>query len=186
MANCVYRLLSLDKSIKEFYIGSTANLKERTRLHKSCCNNSNSKGYNYKVYTCIRENGGWDNWKVDIELLTTGMPEKDRKELEQNYIDCLKPQLNSINAIGMDKQEYQKEYQKEYRLDNKDKAKQYNKQYSIDNKDKHKEYQKEYQKEYRLDNKEQKKQYYDNNKDKINGRRREKRKQIKLKKTKVI
>tara|TARA_R110002153_G_scaffold74830_1_gene194110 strand:+ start:122 stop:580 length:459 start_codon:yes stop_codon:yes gene_type:complete len=152
MANCVYRLLSLDKSIKEFYIGSTANLKERTRLHKSCCNNSNSKGYNYKVYTCIRENGGWDNWKVDIELLTTGMPEKDRKELEQNYIDCLKPQLNSINAIGMDKQEYQKEYQKEYRLDNK----------------------------------EQKKQYYDNNKDKINGRRREKRKQIKLKKTKVI
>tara|TARA_R110002167_G_C12403751_1_gene627209 strand:+ start:98 stop:535 length:438 start_codon:yes stop_codon:yes gene_type:complete len=107
--SCVYRIECLDKSIPEFYIGSTRNLKQRTKQHKCDCNNSNRINHNIKIYEFIRKNGGWDNWKIDIELLTTGMERKDRKQLEQNYLDCLKPELNSYNAVG-DKKEYEKQY----------------------------------------------------------------------------
>ena len=101
--NCVYRIECLDKNIKEFYIGSTADLKQRTGKHKQDCKTSNSKVYNF-----IREHGGWNNWNIDIELLTTGMEKKDRLELEQNYIDCLKPELNSNNALGLDMEKKKK------------------------------------------------------------------------------
>ncbi len=44
----------------EDYIGSTKDLKQRKREHKSFCNNPNHHGYNSKIYTTIRANGGWD------------------------------------------------------------------------------------------------------------------------------
>ena len=55
-----------------------------------------------------------------MELLTTGMEKKDRLELEQNYLDCLHPELNSQNAIGLD-MEKKKEYDNAYHKENKDK-----------------------------------------------------------------
>ena len=176
MANCVYRLLCLDKNIKEFYIGSTADLKRRTGQHKYDCNNSNSPKHNFKVYTCIREHGGWDNWKVDIELLTTGMEKKDRLELEQNYIDCLKPDLNSKNALGHDRKETDKEYReknKEYQEKNRATILERKKQYRENNKDKIKEYRKKYREDNGDKMKEQSKQYYDNNKEKMKEQHKE-------------
>jgi hypothetical protein len=70
-----------------------------------------------------------------------------------------------------------KEYNKEYRLKNKEKRKEYDKEYNLKNKEqikeyrlknkeKKKEYDKEYGKEYRLKNKEKKKEYYLKNKEK--------------------
>ena len=44
----------------EDYIGSTLDLKQRKREHKSACYNPNYHGYDSKIYTTIRENGGWD------------------------------------------------------------------------------------------------------------------------------
>lgn len=44
----------------EDYIGSTKDLKQRKRGHKSNSNNSNRSDYNCKLYTTIRDNGGWD------------------------------------------------------------------------------------------------------------------------------
>ncbi len=41
----------------EDYIGSTRDLKQRKREHKSSCYNPN---YHYKLYEHIRANGGWD------------------------------------------------------------------------------------------------------------------------------
>tara|TARA_R110000822_G_scaffold309992_1_gene440879 strand:- start:6 stop:653 length:648 start_codon:yes stop_codon:yes gene_type:complete len=36
----------------------------RKRQHKSTCNNQNNKQYNIKLYTFIRDNGGWENWDM--------------------------------------------------------------------------------------------------------------------------
>ena len=44
----------------EDYIGSTRDLKQRKNEHKSACYNPNNHGYNSKIYTTIRNNGGWD------------------------------------------------------------------------------------------------------------------------------
>jgi len=114
MTNCIYRIECLNPEIKDFYIGSTVDLKERIGTHKFDCKNSN-----LKIYTFIRENGGWDNWKFDIELLTTGYDKEIRREMEQNYIDCLKPSLNSRNAKGHDKLGTRKKY----RMNNNEKIK---------------------------------------------------------------
>jgi len=139
MTNCIYRIECLDKEIKDIYIGSTVDLMQRISEHKHHCKNSNSPKHNYKVYTFMREHGGWDNWRIDIELLTTGYDKEIRLEMEQNYIDCLKPQLNTQNA-KCDR----KEYEKQYYLDNKEKFKEHARS------DKRK----EYEKEYRLNNRE--------------------------------
>jgi hypothetical protein len=44
----------------EDYIGSTRDLKQRKREHKSACYNPNYHSYDSKIYTTIRANGGWD------------------------------------------------------------------------------------------------------------------------------
>ena len=62
-----YKFTCLDKSVDLRYVGSTADWKQRKRSHKSDCNNENSKSYNTKVYKLIRENGGWENFKM-IEI----------------------------------------------------------------------------------------------------------------------
>ena len=46
----VYKLVSNDINIKDFYIGSTVNFRRRKSEHKSRCNNSNDKCHNQKVY----------------------------------------------------------------------------------------------------------------------------------------
>jgi len=143
MTNCIYRIECLDEEIKDIYIGSTGDLKERIANHKCCCNNINRPEYNYKLYKFIRNHGGWNNWRIDIELLTTGYDKEIRLEMEQNYIDCLKPSLNSKNAKGLDMEKL-KEHNKQYKLDNKEKIKEYAKS------DKRK----KYAKQYKLDNKE--------------------------------
>ena len=100
--NCVYRIECLDKNITEIYIGSTGDLYHRTAEHKSNCHNINSSHYNLKIYKFIRENGGWDNWQIVVEYETPNYSKDDRVIEEQLNKDLLKPELNSINAVGLD------------------------------------------------------------------------------------
>ena len=57
----IYKIFCRDTNIKEVYIGHTTNFVNRKSAHKSSCKNSDSK-----LYTFIRENGGWENWKILI------------------------------------------------------------------------------------------------------------------------
>ena len=50
------------------YIGSTANFKTRKYQHKESCNNTKSAQYNTKIYQIIRDNGGWDEWIMNLPL----------------------------------------------------------------------------------------------------------------------
>ena len=83
-------------------------------------------------------------------------------KIEQKYIKELQPTLNCINACGYDK-ERKKLYQKQYRLNNKEKIKEKQRLYYEKNKIKikqHNEKNKEKIKEYQLKNKEKIKEYY--------------------------
>ena len=91
----IYKICCKDVTVKEIYIGSTSNLlKDRKSRHKSCCNNSTNKGFNYYVYQYIRKNGGFDNFDiVEIERY----PCSDRQELnkrERYWIELLQSTLN--------------------------------------------------------------------------------------------
>ena len=44
------------------YEGSTKAFRQRKNQHKNCYNKGDTK----KLYTTIRENGGWDNWRMVI------------------------------------------------------------------------------------------------------------------------
>ena len=100
--NCIYRIESINKDIKEFYIGSTENLAQRITKHKYSCNTNYNKDYNIRLYKFIRDNGGFCKWKFVVEADTPNHNKEERLELEQYYKDLLNPQLNSYNAIGRD------------------------------------------------------------------------------------
>jgi len=118
------------------YVGSTTDFRRRKATHKNKCNNENDKNYNLKVYTMIRENGGWKAFEIkpyqefpcESSLQLQIQEEKVRKELNAN--------LNMIKAYTS--KEERKEYIKEYQ--SKKERKEYIKEYYENNKNKIKEY----------------------------------------------
>jgi len=92
----IYKIECKDENIKDFYIGSTSDIIDRTKNHKRCCNELNRKGYNNKIYKTIRENGGWDNWKF-IEIEKYNANDKNHLLNREGYwIKILKPTLNKV------------------------------------------------------------------------------------------
>ena len=143
----VYKLKCLDKSIEDFYIGSSVDIKKRIASHKSDCNNSNSKKYNFKVYKFIRNNGGWDNWEFEILLEVSVISKEElRIKYERPYQLDLKPDLN-VRVEGRTIDEWYEDNKKE-KLKKK--------------------------KEFYEDNKEEKKEYYEDHKEEILEKRKEK------------
>ena len=151
----IYQLVCSDGY---YYIGSTKNeLRKRYYEHKSYSQLKQGR----RVYKHIN-NIGWENVKIVLieELSCKDKEELTRKEYEhilrnKNDEKC----LNMLIGNSFD-EEYNRNYNKQYREDNKDKIKQYketnknllkdyNKQYREKNKDKINEYNKQYYKQYR-------------------------------------
>jgi len=135
MTYYIYKICSDD--LPDFvYVGSTKAFRQRKAQHKTECNNENRQSYNRKLYTTIRENGGWDNWRMVIiedcgEISFT----QSRIKEEENRVK-LNANLNMIKCHQTEEQN--KERDKEYKKTN----------------EKYKENQKEYHKEYREKNQE--------------------------------
>ena len=113
----IYRIYCKNPDITECYIGSTIDLYNRFKGHKSCVNNKNLNNYNLKIYQFIRDNGDWGNF--DKEILEY-YPCKDEKELklrEQEYISKYKPTLNMFNAYSTEeiKKEQKQKKDKKFR-----------------------------------------------------------------------
>jgi len=137
----IYKIEHLEKP-ELVYVGSTTNFTKRKCKHKYNCNNQNSKNYNCKLYKMIRENGGFNEFKImiicefpcnnKIELIIE--EEKHRKELQAS--------LNSYKAFRNNEENiiYKKEYYKEYNNNNKEINKIKNKIYRENNKEKITEY----------------------------------------------
>ena len=109
--------------IKDIYVGHTTNFKLRNCGHKKCCNNPNNKNYNEYKYQFIRENGGYENFYM-IKIKDFPCTEKRAAEAEENRIMIeLGATLNTNKPYltQEDKTRYQKEYDKKYDENNKDK-----------------------------------------------------------------
>jgi hypothetical protein len=98
----IYKIFIKDKP-EIFYIGSTIRFAGRKSHHKKNTTNKVGKKYWTRLYVYIRDNGGWDN--CIIEIIETGNYETRRDLVikEQEYIDNLKPELNSIKACIKEK-----------------------------------------------------------------------------------
>ena len=113
----IYKLCCLDPNVKEIYVGSTLNFKNRKNTHKNDTLNSNCKGYNRKVYKYIRDNGSWNNWDM---VLIKNYPCNDKKELhreEEKIRRELKASLNMVSAITdfENRKKVAKKYTEEHR-----------------------------------------------------------------------
>jgi hypothetical protein len=169
-------------------VGHTTDFTKRKNQHKTDCNNPNRKSYNIKLYTTIRENGGWSNWSV---VLVENYPCNNGTEArmrERFFYELYNADLNMNRPIITDEENKDKlkEYMTQYREENKEKIKEYMTQYREENKEKIKGYRtdtadklKENGKQYREENKEKIKQYREENKEKIKQYREENKEKIK-------
>jgi len=129
----IYKIEHLEKP-ELCYVGSTTNLVKRKSKHKEHCNDENC---NTKIYVMIRENGGWEsfkmvvikeypcNTKIELEI----EEEKCRKELQANLNN------NRCHRTEEERKEYEKQYSKEYHQENKDKISEQKKDYYKNNKE---------------------------------------------------
>lgn len=165
----IYCIKCKDPKIKEIYVGSTNNYKQRQRGHRSNCINRKREHYGLKVYQFIRNNGGFENWEFkilnEVEFIDDGW----KRRQEQCYIDCMNPSLNYYKAFSTEEETKERinEYRKEYRKNNAEKIKESKRDYRKNNAEKLKESRRE---------------HYKNNKEKINERRRKRYLKKKLEK----
>ena len=154
----IYKLVCLDTTYPEVYVGSTTNLKQRKSNHKSKCYNENAKAYNFKIYQYMREHGGFDNFAmIEIEKFPCEnnrqlelREEHWRKELHATLNGCRafstdeekRIQRNELNRDWQKNEGYEKHLlsMKKYNDANKEKKKAYKEK----NKEKIKLYMKEY------------------------------------------
>ena len=170
-----YKIICISDDINLCYVGSTANFIKRRIAHKSNCYNENSKHYNSKIFKTIRENGGWDNFKM-IQIGTREqLTKRESEAIEEEYRQELRANMNSRRCFRTDeqRQEYHRDKANEYYENNIDKCKDNAKKYYENNIDKAKKYyqnNKDKFKEYRENNidkiKEYRKYYYQKNKNK--------------------
>ena len=105
----MYKIVCLDLSITDAYIGHTTDFIVRKNCHKSCCTNENNKSYNIYVYQFLRNNGGWNNFQmIEIEKY----PCNDSNEAgarERYWYEQLNSTLNT-SIPNRDPIEYSKYY----------------------------------------------------------------------------
>lgn len=143
MVFVVYKI-ELDKY---YYYGSTDDIKQRFIFHREKC--FNPKTCNRKVYKHMRSIGiTKDNFydKVKPKIICSIRPGIIPRYIENKFIDLDDPYcLNMIKAYVSEEEwkAYNKEYNKKYCVENKEKIKEYQKEYYIQNKEQIKEYRKE-------------------------------------------
>ena len=96
----IYVLKSKDTKILDCYIGSTKDLEKRKIQHfYSCRHNSNRKLYNF-----INNNGGYNNWYIEVIKNIQNITRQDLKKEEKEFILKYKPTLNKNIPLQTNKE----------------------------------------------------------------------------------
>ena len=91
----IYKISCKNSSCKEMYIGYTTNFTQRKHAHKQTCEQKKSTNYNNKLYKIIRENGGWDNWNMEIITCCNCKNKNEAIKKQEEQIILLHATLNS-------------------------------------------------------------------------------------------
>jgi hypothetical protein len=91
---CIYKIEHIEKD-NLVYVGQTTNFKLRKSDHKRECNRR-SKNAGTKLYKMMRENGGWEMFRmVEIEKY----PCNNRQEAERREAEVIQELRASMNTI---------------------------------------------------------------------------------------
>ena len=100
----IYKITCKDPSITDVYVGHTTNFVQRKHCHKQSCNNDKSSNHNCKLYKVIRDNGGWQNWIMEIVNFFNCNDHYEARKKEQEYFILLNAKLNSIEPLPKPKE----------------------------------------------------------------------------------
>ena len=95
----IYKITCKDAGIKDVYVGHTTNFVQRKHAHKQSCINAKSSNHKCKLYTIIREHGGWKNWTMEIVNFFNCNDHYEARIKEQEYFILLNATLNSIEPM---------------------------------------------------------------------------------------
>tara|TARA_R110000824_G_scaffold1916_1_gene9377 strand:+ start:156 stop:656 length:501 start_codon:yes stop_codon:yes gene_type:complete len=93
----IYKIVCDDDDF--IYVGSTGDFNYRKRHHKNACNNEDSKDHNQKLYTTIRENGGWENWRMIQIHQMQNVTKREAEATEEEYRVEFNANLNGKRAF---------------------------------------------------------------------------------------
>ena len=99
----IYKITCNDTNITDKYVGHTTNFVQRKHAHKNTCVNEKSSSYKCKLYEIIRNNGGWNNWKMEIVDFFNCKDLCEARQKEQEYFVSLNANLNSIEPFPTQK-----------------------------------------------------------------------------------
>lgn len=94
----IYKIFCKNPEVKDIYVGSTTNLKDRMKTHKSTSNNPNNPHGSFKLYTTIKANGGWDNWSYELLEQLENVAKIDARKREEEWTNQLGATLNTWKA----------------------------------------------------------------------------------------
>ncbi len=132
----IYKIYCKDPNIDKVYIGSTTDFNNRRYNHKYDCKTENRKKYNQKKYKFIRENGGWEQWNMEI-LHYYSCSNRTELDMEEERNRQLYNNINEKRSYVTEEERREDSVQRY--IDNKEKLNKYSRQYHIDNKEKAKE-----------------------------------------------
>ena len=172
----IYKLCCKDPTIKDIYVGSTTNFRQRKGQHKHSCTIQSSRSHNYRVYKFIRDNGGWGNWDmIEIEKYNA----KDKRDLERRereHMENLGATLNQCIPTRTDREYYDAnkdhiiDKSRKYYSANKDAIKEKGKAYRAKNRDVLAERSKRYYEKNKESLLVKQRQYHHKNKERISVR----------------
>jgi hypothetical protein len=95
----IYKITCKDPNVNDKYVGHTIDFAKRKYAHSNNARSENSPNYNLKLYKFIRDNGGWNNWKMEIVNFYNCNNLHEAKEKEQEHYIELQATLNSIEPL---------------------------------------------------------------------------------------
>jgi hypothetical protein len=95
-ATKIYKIVCLNDDIKDIYVGSTSLELKVRYCHHVCCLTTNP---DKKLSKFITENGGIENWKIELIEDYPCNTQEERLWRERHWYDLLKPSLNYYKPI---------------------------------------------------------------------------------------
>ena len=95
----IYKITCKDPVVTDVYVGHTTNFVQRKHAHKQSCISAKSANHKCKLYEVMRNNGGWDNWQMEIINFFKCHDHYEARQKEQEYFISLHATLNSIEPM---------------------------------------------------------------------------------------
>ncbi len=158
----IYKIIKKgEKDESNIYVGSTKNFSARKSKHKSTCQEKDTKKSKYKLYQIINNNGGWDNYNMEIIEEYSCSCKIDLEKREKYWIDKIKSKIND-KIPTRERKEYEKSEKRKESYKQREKS------------EKRKEWYKSRYEKNKEEKIEKSIQHYYDNKDEINFKRNEK------------